>query len=97
MNFNSNIANTKDKNDPLRLPKTIYFDGPFIDTSTDIDMKIDCEHCGKKNVCKYKERVEEAIEHFDNLFNGDDEQFAVLPLVTEIKCKEFIMGYTGIR
>ena len=61
-----------------------------------LDMR-DCEHCSKKNVCKYKERVEEAIEHFDNLFSGDDKQFTDLTLVTEIRCKEFAMGYTGVR
>ena len=56
----------------------------------------DCEHCIKKNVCKYKERMEEAIEHIDNLLNGDDEQFADLPLVVDVKCKEF-NWVTGVR
>lgn len=60
------------------------------------DMR-DCEHCNKKNVCKYKECVEEAIEHLDNLLNGDDEQFTDLPLVIDVKCKEFSVGYTGVR
>ena len=56
----------------------------------------DCEHCIKKNVCKYKERMEEAIAHIDNLLNGDDEQFADLPLVVDVKCKEF-NWVTGVR
>lgn len=47
----------------------------------------DCEHCIKKNVCKYKERIEEVMVHLDNLLNGDDEQFADLPLVVDVKCK----------
>lgn len=56
----------------------------------------DCVHCIKKNVCKYKERVENAIAHLDNLLNGDDEQFADLPLVVDVKCKEF-NWVTGVR
>ena len=56
----------------------------------------DCEHCIKKNVCKYKERIEEAMVHLDNLLNGDDEQFADLPLVVNVKCKEF-NWVTGVR
>lgn len=56
----------------------------------------DCEHCIKKNVCKYKERMEDAIAHLDNLFNGDDEQFADLPLAVDVKCKEF-NWVTGVR
>ena len=59
------------------------------------DMR-DCEHCIKKNVCKYKERVEEAIAHLNNLLNGDDEQFADLPLIVDVKCKEF-NWVTGVR
>ena len=56
----------------------------------------DCEQYNKKNVCKYKERMEEAIAHIDNLLNGDDEQFADLPLVVDVKCKEF-NWVTGVR
>ena len=57
----------------------------------------DCEHCIKKNVCKYKERVEDTIAHIDNLLNGDDdEQFADLPLIVDVKCKEF-NWVTGVR
>ena len=56
-----------------------------------------CEYCGKKNVCKYKERVEDAMAHLDNLLGGDDEQFADLPLIVNVKCKEFSIGYTGVR
>ena len=55
-----------------------------------------CKHCIKKNVCKYKERVEEAIAHLNNLLNGDDEQFADLPLIVDVKCKEF-NWVTGVR
>ena len=58
-----------------------------------------CECCIKKSVCKYKERTEEAIVYLNNLLSGDDEQFANLPLVIDIKCKEFSRGYdyTGVR
>lgn len=63
--------------------------------STSADMR-DCEHCIKKNVCKYKERMEKAIVHLDNLLNGDDEHFAGLPLVVDVKCKEF-NWVTGVR
>ena len=59
------------------------------------DMR-DCEHCIKKSVCKYKERMEEAMAHIDNLLNGDDEQFADLPLVVDVKCKEF-NWVTGVK
>lgn len=55
-----------------------------------------CEYCIKKNVCKYKERMEKAMVHLDNLLNGDDEQFADLPLVVDVKCKEF-NWVTGMR
>lgn len=56
----------------------------------------DCKHCIKKNVCKYKERVEDAMAHLDNLLNGTDEQFADLPLIIDVKCKEF-NWVTGVR
>lgn len=59
------------------------------------DMR-DCEHCNKKSVCKYKERMEEAIDYLNNL-NHNDERFAEIPLVIDIKCKEFSIGYTGVR
>lgn len=52
-----------------------------------------CERCIKKSVCKYKERAEEAIAHLNNLLSGNDEQFANLPLVIDVKCKEFSLGY----
>lgn len=63
---------------------------------TDIDVKRNCEHCGKKNVCKYKERVEEAENSILNLLDYD-EGYADLPLTINIKCKEFSVGYTGVR
>lgn len=56
-----------------------------------------CEHCSKKNVCKYKERMEEVMTHFDNLLNDNDEQLVGLPLVVTVDCKEFSVGYTGVR
>lgn len=59
------------------------------------DMR-DCEHCSKKNVCKYKEKVEEAIDYLNSLDNNN-ERFADIPLVIDIKCKEFSIGYTGVR
>ena len=68
---------------------------PMPQVNAPADMK-DCEHCIKKNVCKYKERIEDAIEHLDNLLNGDDEQFADLPLIVDVKCKEF-NWVTGVR
>lgn len=58
--------------------------------------KRDCEHCNKKNVCKYKERMEEAIDYLNNL-DHDNERFSDLPLVIDIKCKEFNISYTGVR
>lgn len=63
---------------------------------TSEDMR-DCENCNKNNVCKYKEKVEEAIEYFDNLLSGDNEQFVDLPLIVDVKCREFSVGYTGVR
>lgn len=68
---------------------------PMPQLNPSADMR-DCEHCSKKNVCKYKERVEEAIDYLNNL-DHDDERFAEIPLVIDIKCKEFSMGYTGVR
>lgn len=56
-----------------------------------------CERCIKKSVCKYKERTEEAIAHLNNLLSGNDEQFANLPLIVNVKCKEFSIGYTEVR
>lgn len=56
----------------------------------------DCEHCIKKNVCKYKERMEKVMVHLGSLLNGDDEHFAGLPLVIDVKCKEF-NWVTGVR
>lgn len=66
---------------------------PQVNPSADIK---DCEHCIKKNVCKYKERIEEAMVYLDNLLNGDNEQFVGLPLVVNVKCKEF-NWVTGVR
>ena len=60
-----------------------------------VDMR-DCEHCSKKNVCKYKERMEEAIDYLNNL-DHNDERFAEIPLIIDVKCKEFSIGYTGVR
>ena len=76
------------------LPETNH-NIPIPQVSPPADMR-DCEHCTKKNVCKYKERMEEAIAHIDNLLNGDDEQFADLPLIVDVKCKEF-NWVTGVR
>ena len=59
------------------------------------DMR-DCEHCIKNNVCKYKERVEEAENSILNLLDYD-ERYANLPLTIDIKCKEFSVDYTGVR
>ena len=47
---NNNIEDILKKLSPQR-----NFQTPEV---TDINVKRDCEHCGKKNVCKYKERVE---------------------------------------
>lgn len=55
-----------------------------------------CKNCSKKNVCKYKERMEEAIDYLNSLDNNN-ENFVDLPLVIDIKCKEFSIGYTGVR
>lgn len=68
---------------------------PMPQVNAPADMR-DCEHCSKKNVCKYKERVEEAIDYLNNL-NYDDERFSEIPLVIDVKCKEFSVGYTGVR
>lgn len=68
---------------------------PMPQVNNPLDMR-DCEHCSKKNVCKYKEKVGEAMVYLNNLLNGDDEQFADLPLVVDVKCKEF-NWVTGVR
>lgn len=56
-----------------------------------------CERCIKKSVCKYKERVEEAMAYLNNLLSGDDEQFTGLPLSIDVRCKEFSLGYDSYR
>lgn len=68
---------------------------PMPQVNPSVDMR-DCEHCSKKNVCKYKEKVEEAIDYFNSLDNND-ERFSDIPLIIDIKCREFSIGYTGVR
>ena len=59
------------------------------------DMR-DCEHCNKKNICKYKGFVDEAEMYILNFLNSN-EKYKDFPLVIDIKCKEFSIGYTGVR
>ena len=54
----------------------------------------DCDHCGKNNVCKYKEHVEKVKEHIKTRY---DDGWNQLPIEVNVKCKEFIIGYTGVR
>lgn len=49
-----------------------------------------CEHCSKLNVCKYKERVEAVINEIVQLH---DEKYFDLPLVIDVKCKEYSIGW----
>lgn len=53
-----------------------------------------CDHCIKLNVCKYKERVEAAINEIIELH---DDKYFDLPLVIDAKCKEYSIGYAGVR
>ena len=97
MNSNLKVGNTTWKNNiedilekidnsrNIRMPSVVQ----------PADMR-DCEHCSKKNVCKYKEKVEEAIDYLNSLDNND-ERFSDIPLIIDIKCKEFSIGYTGVR
>ena len=85
---------------PEPYPKTIT---TTLETDTS-DIKRDCEHCGKKSVCKYKERVEkinnDVFRHkvFKFTEKGwDDQGIEDLPILIRIECIEFTMGYTGVR
>lgn len=56
--------------------------------------KEDCEHCGKNNVCKYRGHVEKVKEYIKTRYDDGWDQ---LPIKIDVKCKEFSIGYTGVR
>ena len=91
------VRSSKGKNNPKNTVEDLIVSKniPMPQVNATANIK-DCEHCIKKDVCKYKERVEEAMEYLNNL-NHEDERFANIPLVIDIRCKEFNIGYTGVR